>query len=100
MIEVQLGFRKDLSAILACVFIPEKDILPREFDLLPGNSVINSQNNDLGDPQCNLDRVNQFSGGRSLLLAGIFDPGSNVVGLIATFPLCLHHLGMTQAKKL
>jgi hypothetical protein len=99
MIEIQVGLRENLGTILTGVPVAKKNVLPCELYLLTRDAIIKRQNNDFGNPQSHLDGMDQFSGRRFPLLTRILYPRSNIVGLVATFPLGLHHLGMAQAKK-
>jgi hypothetical protein len=46
MVDIELIAIKGVTAVLACVFIPLKDIVSREFDLLFGKPVKETENND------------------------------------------------------
>ena len=99
MIKVELGFRKQLRAILTSVLVAQEDILPREFHLLAGKPVVEPQYDDLGNPQRELHGMNDICRQRTLRLSSILSPRTHVMGLVAEFPLSLDHLGMPQAKE-
>ena len=50
MVEIQVFAVEDLAAVLAGVFVPLEDIVPRKLDLLLGQMVVNDQQDYAGHP--------------------------------------------------
>lgn len=50
MVDIEMTAIKQIAAVLACVFIPLKDIVSREFDFFFGQAVKKAENNDPWHP--------------------------------------------------
>ena len=96
MIQIELMLGENFAAILASVLVSKKHVLPGEFHLFSWQPIVNPQDDNLGNlqrnPHCS-DHLTREG------VRGVIEPGFNIVGLVATLPLGLHHLGSTQAKK-
>jgi hypothetical protein len=99
MVEVELVLREDLGAILAGVFVAKKNILPGEFHLFAGDTVVDCQNDNFRHPESHFDRTNEFRRRRGPFLPRILNPGTDIMGLVKSLPFRLNHLGMTKTKK-
>lgn len=96
VIEIELMFWEGFAAILAGMLVAEKDVLSRKFYLLAGNTIVERENDDLGNLKRKAHGVNHFMGDR---IFGILHPRTDIVCLVAGFSFGLHHLCMAEAEK-
>lgn len=96
VVEVQLGFRQHLGAVLTGELVAQEDIATGEFHFEARQFVIDGEDDDFRRAEAEADAVNHAITDAAFRVA---NPGREVVSGKAIFSIDLDDLGVTEAEE-